>query len=365
MVTQAEMLYQHVIEEFSREQLKEIHDTPMDRIRGTLSKAWDNPKAVEHILETAIKDYKGQSSYRLAQQNIIDKARNELHQHREILRERGGSYLAVFASDKHLPYIRTDAFMLELQILDDIGKAVAYYSGLNDLYDFGIFGKWVDEPNEEVSMWTSDIQYLLRLSGIIYKAVQRKAPYAKILGITGNHDKRILQHFRKEMDGYSEKRVLEFMQELEAQGLLWLTNSSKVEPIITLSDGLKWAHGVSASKLDNTVSKNTIEKAQGRPETNDEGVLYHTVSGHLHRSFKGNYMGVTHANSGCGCHLTPAYMTHEPQWNLGIVISEFDASGRGVYSTVVDFKQEGNALTAVYNGKKYQVEAKPDRFINY
>lgn len=364
MVTKAEMLYQHVIEGISREDLVDLHDTNMDRVRGTLSKAWADADTVENTLTSAITHFNGQGSYRLGQQNIIDDSTRTFEDHRASLKETGGTYLAVFSSDKHLPYVRVDAFMLELQILEAIGEKVAYWSSLNDMFDFAEHGKWDVEPHEMNAIYQSDIGYVLRLADIIHMAVKRRAPYALLLGLTGNHDIRIFRRLRKEMDGYSEKRVLEFMTEMQRQGVLMFSNSSQVEPIIRLSDGLKWVHGISASKLDSTITKNAIEKAKGSPITGDEGVLYHTVSGHVHRSFVNNYMGVTHANAGCGCSLTPSYMKHEPAWNLGIVISEFDAGGRGVNSVPVDFIEKGNELIAQYKGQHFSVPLKPDRFVN-
>ena len=357
MVTQSEMLREHIINGYSKAELVSKYDTNDDRVRGTLSKAWDNIDAVSEVLKASLTGFKGQESYRLSQQKIITESDQILNDFQGELMVAGGTKLAVFASDQHLPYIRMDYFDLLLQILEFFSGDIAYYSALNDLLDFESYGKWETEPHEKKELFTSNMQYTYTMASIVQRAVNRKIPHAKMIGLLGNHDIRILKFLRKVNDGYSERRVLEFMKVFQELGVLQFENGSKQEPIVHISVGLKWVHGVSAASSNNAVAMNTIKRCAGSDLTGDAGVLYHTVTGHVHRGFTGDFMGVTHANSGCGSTLKPQYMKHAPNhWNLGIVISEIEVAGRGVESTVINFKRKGTKLVAQYKGVNFDTQ---------
>lgn len=357
MNKRTELLISEFIDELPREEIVSKFGVSPDGLRGRLSEAWDNPEVVGELLKTALTGFKGQESFRLGQAEIISDSTKLFDLHKTHLAVEGGTKYAVFAGDMHLPYIRMDYFKLLLQILDEIGDEVAFFSAFNDLLDLAQYGRWGTEPHELKELFTSNIHFLFKLAEIVIKSIKRKTPNSMMLGLTGNHDKRILAHLRKVNDGYSERRVLEFMKLFYDLGVMQFSNGSKEEPILQLSDGLKWTHGVSHSSVDTTVAKNTINKCQGSLVTGDEGVFYHTVSGDIHRSFKVKYNGVTHTNSGCGCSLSPSYMTHKPiHWNLGIVIGEFDTRSRGVRNEPVDFTRKGNALVASYKGVNYEVE---------
>jgi hypothetical protein len=351
MVTQKELLKQHVLDGKTREELVEAYSTNMDRVRGSLSKAWNNDDAVSEVLKTALRASQDQTSYRLSQQKILTDSAYRLEQFREDISYQQGTKLAVFASDQHLPYIRIDYFSLLLQILEYFSSEIAYYSSLNDLFDFEGQGRWEQLPDERRARFDSNIQNNYTLARIITSAINRKIPKALKLGVTGNHDIRILHALRSQTNGHSEKLVLEYMNFLKELGVLQFANGTKREPIIQLSKGLKWVHGVSAAKNDSTIIKNTIEKAAGSDLTDDAGILYHTVSGHVHRPFLGSHMGVTHANSGCGCSLDAGYLKHATnRWRLGIVLTEFEVDGRGVDSTPLTFSKRGNSLATSYRG---------------
>ena len=244
-----------------------------------------------------------------------------------------------------------------LQILEFFSEDIAYYSSMNDLLDFEEHGQWEQLPHEQKNMFYSNIQNTYTLIKIVTMAVKRKIPHAQLIGLTGNHDIRILNALRGNTTGHSERLVLEYMSVLKELGILQFANGTKREPIVQISDGLKWVHGVSAAKNDSTIIKNTIEQCAGSDLTLDAGILYHTVSGHVHRPFLGTHMGVTHANSGCGCSLDPQYMKHvSNRWRLGIVITEFEVDGRGVDSTPVTFTRRGNELVTSYKGVPFRTQ---------
>lgn len=357
MVKNTDIFKRHMELGESYAQLAEVYDTTVDRVRGAVSKGWNSDEAVIDLLKDSMNNFKGQEEYRKKQQAIIDKSNDLLAHTRNVLRKEGGYYLAIFASDMHLPYMRMDYFALLLQLIEFYATDIEYFSAFNDVFDFENYGKWETEPHEQKALFTSNIGYLYTMATTIYRAIRRKIPHARLIGLLGNHDIRILQFLRKLDDGYSERRVLEFMQTFYDVGVLQFSNGSKAEPIVQLSDGLKWVHGISASKNDTTVVKNTIAACAGSDLTGDEGILYHTTSGHVHRSFTGTHLGVSHANSGCGCHLNPSYLKHKPNhWQLGIVISEFAGDGRFVQQTPVIFRKKGNALVTSYKGIKFETE---------
>lgn len=357
MLDRRQLLKQHVIDGVTRDKLVEAYDTNMDRIRGQLSKAWDDNAVVQDTLKTALTSAKSQEQYKLSQRRIVTESTAFLEDYRDSLADEGGTRLAVFASDQHLPFIRLDYFDLLLQILEYFSNDIAYYSSLNDLFDFEGMGRWEQLPDERRAVFDSNIENNYVLARIITSAVKRKIPHAMLVGLTGNHDLRILQTLRSREDGHAEKLVLEYMQFWHELGVHQFANGTKREPIVKLSKGLKWVHGVSAAKNDSTIVKNTIERCAGSDITGDEGILYHTVSGHVHRSFVGHHMGVTHANSGCGCSLDASYMKHiSNRWNLGIVISEFETDGRGVDSTPLRMKRVNNELVTSYKGVTFKTK---------
>ena len=357
MLDRRNLLKQHIIDGIDRETLVSTYDTNMDRIRGQLSKAWDDNDVVTDTLKTALTSSKTQEQYRISQRRIITESDLFLDDFKESLAHEGGTKLAVFASDQHLPYIRVDYFDLLLQILEYFSDDIAYYSSMNDLFDFEGMGRWEQLPDERRAVFDSNIENNYVLAKIVTSAVKRKIPHAMLIGLTGNHDLRILHALRSREDGHSERLVLEYMKFWQDLGVYQFTNGTKREPIVKLSDGLKWVHGISAAKNDSTIVKNTIEHCAGSDITGDEGILYHTVSGHVHRSFVGHHMGVTHANSGCGCNLDASYMKHmSNRWNLGIVISEFETNGRGVDSSALKMRRKGNSLVTSYKGVTFDTE---------
>ena len=173
MVTQAEMLKEHVLQGVSRKELVNKYDTNMDRVRGTLSKAWDNNEAVSDVLKTALSEFKGQEQYRLSQRRILAHSAHKLDIFQQVLATNQGTKLAVFASDQHLPYLRMDYFNLLLQILEFFSNDIAYYSALNDFFDFPNYGRWEQLPNEHHDKFTSDIENIYKLLGIVTQAVKR------------------------------------------------------------------------------------------------------------------------------------------------------------------------------------------------
>lgn len=265
------------------------------------------------------------------------------------VKARGSMATAVFVSDLHLPYTNWAALNLTLEIIKEIQPD--YISAMNDLFDFEGYGRWADTRSPAAMLWSDDILNGLKVASEIHAAYKRAAPEAMLLAVQGNHDNWMYNHIRTESrNGFTEHNIADFMETLEAQGVVQFVNgSNKHENIIQLSPGLKWVHGVSAAAFPSTVAKATLELCS------DEGIFYNVTSGHTHRSAETLLLGVRHWNSGALCTQDPSYMKHKPHWTTAVVINRFDPNSRYTEGNIVEYKERGGNLVARYDGVDFDV----------
>ena len=91
MLDRRQLLKQHVIDGVTRDKLVEAYDTNMDRIRGQLSKAWDDNAVVQDTLKTALTSAKSQEQYKLSQRRIVTESTAFLEDYRDSLADEGGT----------------------------------------------------------------------------------------------------------------------------------------------------------------------------------------------------------------------------------------------------------------------------------
>jgi hypothetical protein len=353
MPTDYQIRRMHVIDGWSKETIADMLGHSADSIRGRVSRAdlADRVKIIQELAEKQPLKNLGVEK----QHDIIRRSERAFALKQEELKARGTMATAIFVSDLHVPYLNYPALQLMLEIVAEIKPD--YYSAFNDFFDFEGYSSWDDNRPPAARLWSDDIWNAIAVAREIHAALDRVAPEMTKLQVQGNHDNWMYHHIRStSKNGFSEHSIATFMWEMEQQGILQFSNgANKQENIVQLSPGLKWVHGVGASKSPLAVAKSVQDACAGREDTGDEGTYYYTVSGHTHRPFELPINGVKHWNSGTlGTH-DPHYMKHRPHWGTAIVINRFDPNSRFTVGEVVEFKRRGGHLVARYDGVDFDV----------
>lgn len=332
------------VDGWSKEHIADMLGHDINSVRGRISRAslGERVRIAQELAERQPLINTGVER----QKAVIARGAQAFFQKQAALQQRGTMATVAFISDLHIPYTHWPAVELALHILE--AAQPDYITSYNDLWDMTGYGRWPDARSPASMLWSDDISNALAVSAELHDAYHKAAPKATLLQLAGNHDLWLFNHLRTvSRTGFSEHNVAEFMEAVEAQGVLHFTaGENKHENVIQLSPGLKLVHGVSAAK---NPAGQTSQALQER------GVFFHTVAGHTHRSGATPVNGVMHYNAGCLCTHDPAYLKHAPHWDTGIVLVSYDPNSRFVRGEVIDFIEWEDRLVAHYAGIDFTV----------
>jgi len=249
------------------------------------------------------------------------------------------TYTAVKISDIHFPY--ADFFALELayEIISRLGD-VRYISVLDDMFDFPKLSNYEDSRRLRAQALDDDIADTLLLVNHHLKTLHDITPDTLLIAVPGNHDMRIANHHIQSGVGVYNEAML--MQWFDKHNVVFFDRLSKMYPV-QLTDNLVWAHGWKASS--NRVS---CARANYQIVKRELGTRYdfNLIFGHTHDMVNVQNGVVEIINGGCLCELSPHYMRFTPQWQQGMVISQFQTGNHVVNNFPIRFNRRGNRLTA-------------------
>lgn len=351
MPTDKDIRRLHVVEGWKFEDIAKMLGHSKDSVRGRNSRAslGDRVQIARELAEKQPLYNEGVER----QKAVLLRADQVWAKHQERIRKRGGLATAIFRSDLHIPFGDWPAIHLYLLLVEAIQPD--YISAMNDFFDFTGYGRWKDERHPAARLWDDDINNALQVAAEIHAAERKAAPGHIKPQVQGNHDNWAYDYLRKvARTGYSEHNIAHLMETLEKQGVIQFTDGQdKKENVVQLSPGLKWVHGVSASKNITSVARAVQEATRGRGE--EEGIYYYTVAGHTHRSGEVKINGVKHWNAGTLGTKNPHYLKHRPNWDTSIVVNRFDPNSRYTEGYIVEFRERGGHLVARWDGVDYDV----------
>lgn len=351
MTTDLDLLIQHDVYGISVSELATRFDFEPDSIRGRLSRA-RTPENSAEVLRLQGAKAIAYSDDQAAQHAIINRANEKFNSLKREDEWKAQNVKILWLGDIHFPFQYQPAMNLAYQIAEAVQPR--YITALNDLFDFDMYGRWTKNPNPATFLWQSSIDNVLRMAETHHKTLQKAVSGVSLLGLAGNHDKRIFAFLRASQGGFAEKNIAYFMSQLENQGVLQFTNSGMAENVLHMSPGLKLVHGVSDNASNASVGKAVIKRMAGTRMNGDAGILYNTASGHVHRSFDYSEYGIQHTNFGCLCKINPGYMAHTADWQPGIGVIEYEPNGRTVNTTRIDFYRVGDELRARYGEREFK-----------
>lgn len=343
--------YAHLSQADSAKALAKKYELNYDSVRGRLSRA---SRVIS--IRTALRKHLAHNPPTLPpsvqlQQDIVNDSWKVFNQWSSVDEDRVG----VFVSDMHAPYTRFDAYELLLNVLASLRPHAI--TALNDSMDNKGYGKHDDNDAVYRQLWRSDFANSTRLlSGIHadFRSTLRKD--GKLLGLLGNHDAWWYSFQRNNDPQTAEAKIAQFMSHLYEDDKVLLFSRGENEPILEMSEGLAWVHGLSATSNPNTLAKKGFQRFMS------EGRSMSWVQGHTHRPVQIDgktvgYNGVTFTNSGHLRNDDPRWLKH-PQynWGMAIVVNEYNPTKWASKSHLVHFVEERDMLVARYKGHEWAVK---------
>jgi hypothetical protein len=188
---------------------------------------------------------------------------------------------------------------------------------MHELHDFYLLSRFDKDPERKFTI-QDEIDGVNR-----YMAQLRKAcPKARMILLNSNHLARLKKYIWREAEGLAGLRALniEALLELKKFNIEFKENFT--------FKGVLFKHGDIVRKYSSYTAKGEHEREQ-----------VSGVSGHTHRL--GMHFHTTRGGSnvwmeaGCGCLLTPEYISGIPDWQNGFAVFCFEERGNHFYPTIV------------------------------
>jgi predicted phosphodiesterase len=313
MVSDKQLFYEHFAMGASYTHLASAYMQPQKDIRSRIARMKDIKTSVDTL--RAIAERKPlDNEYLIKQKELVDNCWVAWDNYLASLPDDDYIY-TFFISDIHYPYANWKALELVFEMVAHIQPHII--TTYNDLFDMTGYGRWEDNRSPAARLWTDNIQNAIDLANVHHRTLQKLSKRAKLVEVTGNHDIWVYNYLRNNRNGFSEKNIYEFMQEMHKQGVL-LTSYQGNMSMITLWDSVVLLHGQSSASSISSIAD------YNRKITTKNGKLYHTVSGHTHRIGVNHKYDRLHVNSGCLMQFDDydavPYLRYPPQWQTGFVI---------------------------------------------
>lgn len=275
---------------------------------------------------------------------ILEKGRAIFENRKAELKREKRLVRLAFISDVHVPTQDNQAVELTATILEDFKPD--FVTGLNDFFDFPEFSTHFSMKMPlYLREWYRDIRNAIKAHKSFTDIIYSAAPNAMVFGLMGNHDIRFIDFLRTQAtNGSSEYTITQFMKDLEAQGLVWLSQKQNIE---LMSRGLAVMHGVSAAKQQSTAALSSLSATLAQSYENDAGKYRDVVYGHDHRITVYPAHGRTAYGSGCLCKTNPDYITAKANWQQGCTLVSYDPNSDVVFAQPLEYKRVRNGLAAI------------------
>ena len=335
--------------------LAEEYDLSYDSVRGRISRAGKDIKT-----RTALNKHLAHNPPKLPpsvqrQQEIVTDSWQEFNDWKT-----DEDRIGAFVSDLHAPFTRFDAYELTLMMLDDLKPDAI--TAFNDSMDNKGYGKHDDNDAVYRQLWQSDWKNARQLLSSMHSDLRSVLAYnGKLLGLTGNHCNWIYSYHRNNTPQSAESWIADYMSSLYEDDKVLLFSRGETEPILHMSEGLVWVHGLSAASNVTTVAKKGFQRFM------KDGRTKSWVQGHTHRPVQVDgktlgYNGVIFTNSGHLRNDDPEWLKHPAhQWGMAVVINKYNPVKWASTSHLVHFTEEADMLVARYDGKEWAVPIDKDQ----
>jgi len=220
----------------------------------------------------------------------------------------------VALTDWHVPY--EDPVVIKLEI-DWCRQEQPQIIVMHELHDFYELSKFDKDPARK-----HDLQDEIdTVNG--YMAQLRKAcPKARLILLKSNHLDRLRRFLWREAPALESLRVLKIdkLLELAKHNIEYREDFS--------FKGVLFKHGDIVRKFSSYTAKGEFERENvsgSSGHTHRLGLYFHTVRGGSH----------VWMECGCGCKLTPEYISGIPNWQNGFGVFLFEEKGKHFYPAVV------------------------------
>jgi UDP-2,3-diacylglucosamine pyrophosphatase LpxH len=342
--------YRHLSDADAAKMIADNHGFLYSSVRGRLSRVKNTSAAKKLKMETLLSNSDKLPPSVQLQLSLIARSRAEFIGWSALDENR----LGLFVSDLHMPYHRLDAYQLTMEIAYALEPHAI--SVLNDSLDNKGYGRHEDDSPIYKQLWRGDFANARLMQATYHRDLRHTlASGGKLLGLMGNHDRWLFNHWRSVTKQSAERMIATYMHELYYDDKVLLFSRGVQENSIHLSKGLVWVHGLSVAKNPNTLAKKAFDHYM------ENGVAKSVVQGHTHRPSEVygdvvGYRGVKFVNSGHLRHDAPEWLVHKPKaWGMGIVACKYNPQQYDNDIQLIRYVEEGNKLVARYNGQIWAV----------
>lgn len=260
-------------------------------------------------------------------------------------------------TDIHLPYQNAAAIELAALLLEAHREAApvdAITTG-NDVFEFSNFSKFTDTRLGFMQAWDDDVNRVLEAYAALMRVWDDAAPEALRVWIPANHDWRLRDHLYSTTRSLAGYTYSHFLQDLRAQGTLYLTPQLDTGIYLHLNKRFTITHGNGGGNILNATMK-MIEKFNYQRTV---------VFGHFHQYHVASRPSVdadgfrAEAHSvGCMCRLRPSYHAAAPLWQHGMAFVHYEVGDRAEVGYVenIPFDVDRRYLRAFFRGNEYRVK---------
>jgi hypothetical protein len=220
----------------------------------------------------------------------------------------------VCLTDWHVPY--EDSKVVELMI-DWCRSEQPEIIVLHEVHDFYELSRFDKDPARQF-----DLQDEIDLVNGYMDKLRKACPKSRLILLESNHLARLKKFLWRNAPALNSLRALKLEKLLELDKF----NIELKEHF--MFKGVLFKHGDLVRKFSSYTAKGEFEKENvsgASGHTHRLGLYFHTVRGGAH----------VWMECGCGCKLTPEYITGIPNWQNGFGVFCFEEKGKHFYPTVV------------------------------
>lgn len=220
----------------------------------------------------------------------------------------------VSLTDFHVPFEDPKVIQLMIDWCASEQPEIIVFHEIHDFYELSKFDK---DPERNV-----DLQDEIDRVNCYMAQFRKACPKARMILLESNHLNRLKKFLWREAPALNCLRILKLEKLLELDKF-----NIELKRVFEFK-GVLFKHGDLVRKFSAYTAKGEFEKENvsgASGHTHRLGLYFHTVRGGAH----------VWMECGCGCFLTPEYISGIPNWQNGFGLFEFELKGKHFYPTVI------------------------------